>query len=109
MAGRAKRILLRPGGRSEQKPRPAAADAGAVAIRPRPGQNPPMLRPGDNVKVNLAGMTVGNVVFHAAVTDALGKVVRQVSENPPRYLVELLFSFKGVNEVEVPAERIRTG
>jgi len=46
------------------------------------------------------------VVFHAAVTDAVGTIVRQVSENPPTYLVKLLFSFRGVDEIEVPEGRI---
>jgi len=65
-----------------------------------------MLREGQQVRVNLAGMRVGSVVFHSAVTDALGTVVRQVSEDPPTYLVKLLFSFRGVDEVEVPQGRI---
>ena len=66
-----------------------------------------MLRAGQQVRVNLAGMrVVGSVVFHAAVTDAVGTIVRQVSENPPTYLVKLLFSFRGVDEVEVPQGRI---
>jgi hypothetical protein len=52
-----------------------------------------MLRDGQQVRVNLAGMRVGSVVFHAVVTDAVGTIVRQVSENPPTYLVRLLFSF----------------
>ena len=56
--------------------------------------------------MNLAGMQVGAVVFHAAVTDAVGTVVREVSEDPPKYLVKLLFSFRGVHEVEVPEGRI---
>ena len=42
-----------------------------------------MLGDGQQVRVNLAGMRVGSVVFHAAVTDAVGTIVRQVSENPP--------------------------
>ena len=66
-----------------------------------------MFKPGQLVRVNLAGMQVQGVLFHAAVTDAVGNIVKQTSEEPPRYLVKLLFSFKGVNEVEVPAERIR--
>ncbi len=37
-----------------------------------------------------------------------GNIVKQTSENPPKFLVKLLFSFKGVNEVEVPAERIKS-
>ena len=55
----------------------------------------------------MAGIQVGPVLFHAAVTDAVGTIVRQTSENPPKFLVKLLFSFKGVNEVEVPPERIK--
>ncbi len=66
-----------------------------------------MFKPGQLVRVNLAGMQVQGVLFHAAVTDAVGNIVQQTSENPPRYLVKLLFSFKGVNEVEVPVERIK--
>lgn len=57
--------------------------------------------------MNLAGMQAGGVLFHAAVTDAIGSVVRQTSTNPSSYLVRLAFSFKGVNEVEVPEERVR--
>ena len=66
-----------------------------------------MFQAGQTVRVNLAGMQVQGVTFHAAVTDAVGTVVRQTSENPPTFLVRLLFSFRGVNEVEVPAERIK--
>jgi hypothetical protein len=64
-------------------------------------------QPGQTVRVNLAGMQVQGVLFHAAVTDAVGQVIRQTSEQPPKFLVKLLFSFKGVNEVEVPADRVR--
>jgi len=67
----------------------------------------PAFKLGQMVRVNLAGMQVQGVLFHAAVTDAVGNIVKQTSENPPRFLVKLLFSFKGVNEVEVPAERIK--
>ncbi len=68
-----------------------------------------MFKPGQLVRVNLAGMQVQGVLFHAAVTDAVGNVVEQTSEDPPRFLVKLLFSFKGVNEVEVSADRIKAG
>jgi hypothetical protein len=51
-------------------------------------------------------MQVGSVVFHAAVTDAVGTIIRQISEDPSKYLVKLLFSFRGVDEVEVPESRI---
>ena len=45
-------------------------------------------------------------MFQAAVTAAAGIIVRQTSQNPPKYLVKLLFSFRGVSEVEVPEDRI---
>jgi hypothetical protein len=64
-------------------------------------------QPGQTVRVNLAGMQVQGVLFHAAVTDAVGQIIRQTSEQPPMLLVKLLFSFKGVSEVEVPADRVR--
>jgi hypothetical protein len=66
-----------------------------------------MFQEGQRVRANLAGIEAKGVLFHAAVTDAVGNIVRQTSENPPKYLVRLMFSFKGVNEVEVPAERIK--
>lgn len=63
------------------------------------------------VRVNLAGLQVGAVLFHAAVTDAVGHIVKetapQTSDAPAKYVVKLIFSFKGVSEVEVPADRIR--
>lgn len=68
-----------------------------------------MLQPGQSVRVNLAGMQVQGVTFHAAVTDAVATIVRQTAENPPTFLVKLLFSFRGVSEVEVPADRIKAG
>lgn len=67
-----------------------------------------MFSPGQRVRVNLAGMQVKGVAFHAAVTDAVGTVIRQTSEDPARYLVKLLFSFRGVDEVEAPEDRIRS-
>lgn len=69
----------------------------------------PLFKPGQLVRVNLAGMQVASVTFHAAVTDAVGNIVKQTSENPSKYLVRLLFSFRGINEVEVSADRIRSG
>ena len=40
------------------------------------------------------------------VTGAVGHIVKQTSEQPPKYLVQLLFSFRGVSEVEVPVDHI---
>jgi hypothetical protein len=68
-----------------------------------------LFKPGQLVRVNLAGMQVEQVTFHAAVTDALGNIVKSTSEDPPKYLVRLLFSFRGISEVDVPADRIRAG
>jgi hypothetical protein len=65
-----------------------------------------MFTSGQMVRVNLAGMQVQGVMFHAAVTDAVGHIVKQTKNDPPAFLVKLLFSFKGVSEVEVPADRI---
>jgi hypothetical protein len=64
------------------------------------------LQPGQAVRVNLEGIQVGNVVFHAAVNAAVGHIVRQTSQEPNKYLVKLLFSFRGVTEVEVTEDRI---
>ncbi len=68
-----------------------------------------MFKPGQLVRVNLAGLQAEGVMFQAAVTDAVGHIVKQTSEDPPKYLVKLLFSFRGVSEIEVPAGRIRAG
>ena len=59
------------------------------------------------VRVNLAGLMFQGVTFHAAVTDALGSVVKQTSQDPATYLIDLMFSFKGLKQIEVPEERIR--
>jgi hypothetical protein len=65
-----------------------------------------MFEPGQSVRVNLAGIQVGDVLFHQAVTAAVGKIVRRTQDEPPKYLVRLLFSFRGVSEVEVAEDRI---
>lgn len=61
---------------------------------------------GQAVKVNLEGIQVGAVRFHAAVNAAVGHIVRQTAADPPKYLIKLLFSFRGVSEVEVTEDRI---
>jgi hypothetical protein len=66
-----------------------------------------MLQPGQRVKADLSGMVVQGVAFSQNVREALGTIVRQTSTDPPVYLVELLFSFKGVKRVDVPEERIQ--
>jgi hypothetical protein len=60
-----------------------------------------MFQSGQLVRVNLAGLPAEGLMFQA-VTDAVAHIVNQTSEQPPTYLVKLLFSFRGVTEVEVP-------
>jgi hypothetical protein len=66
-----------------------------------------MLHPGQRVKADLSGMVVEGVAFSQNVREALGTIVRQTSTDPAVYLVELLFSFKGVKRVEVTEDRIQ--
>jgi hypothetical protein len=68
-----------------------------------------LFQPGQSVRVNLEGLQVGSVLFHAAVNAAVGHVLRQTSQDPPKYLIKLLFSFRGVSEVEVTEDRISAG
>ena len=63
--------------------------------------------PNQRVRVNLAGLMIQGVTFHAAVTDALAIVMKRTSDDPPTYLVDLMFSFKGLKQIEVPEDRIR--
>ena len=65
-----------------------------------------MFELGQRVTVDLSGLVIKGVSFSGNVKKALGSIVQQVSREPPIYLVELLFSFKGIRRVEVPEERI---
>jgi len=64
-------------------------------------------QPSQRVSVDLSGLVIQGVAFSQNVQRALGQIVEQVSTDPPTYLVELLFSFKGVRRVELPETRIR--
>jgi hypothetical protein len=66
-----------------------------------------MFSPGQRVKVNLANLTVQGVHFSENVREVLATVVQQASAEPPTYLVELLFTFRGVKRVELPQDRIQ--
>ena len=66
-----------------------------------------MFASNQRVKVDLSHLTIQGVTFSENVREALGTVLMQTSADPPVYLVELLFSFKGVKRVEVPESRIR--
>jgi hypothetical protein len=87
----------------DQQPDAAGAPSAAAAT----AQGTGVFQPGQRVKVNLSGMRAGAVSFSQNVEAAWGTIERQVSAEPPIYHVKLLFSFHGVTEVEVPAERIR--
>ncbi len=65
-----------------------------------------MFEPDQRVTVDLSGLIVQSVAFSQNVQKAPGTIVRQVSADPPVYLVELVFSFKGIKRVEVPEARI---
>ncbi len=65
-----------------------------------------MFEPNQRVSVDLSNLTIKGVHFSQNVQKALGTVVHQVSSEPPVYLVELLFSFKGIKRVEVPGDRV---
>jgi hypothetical protein len=65
-----------------------------------------MFQSNQRVSVDLSNLTIKGVHFSQNVQKAPGTVVQQVSSEPPVYLVELLFSFKGIKRVEVPEERI---
>ena len=67
-----------------------------------------MYQPNQRVTVDLSSLTIKGVSFSQNVQKALGTIVQQVSTDPPVYLVELLFSFKGIKRVEVPEERIHS-
>ena len=65
-----------------------------------------MFQPNQRVSVDLSNLTIKGVAFSQNVQRALGTVREQISTEPPIYLVELLFSFKGITRVEVPEARI---
>ncbi len=66
-----------------------------------------MFAANQRVKVNLAHLTVQGVHFSENVREVLATVLTQTSTDPPTYLVELVFSFKGVKRVEVAQDRIQ--
>lgn len=66
-----------------------------------------MFQPNQRVQVDLSNLTIKGVTFSQNVREAVATIVQQVTADPPVYLVELLFSFKGVKNVEVPEARIK--
>jgi len=84
---------------------PYAARRGPAAEWPGKGSS--VFEPNQRVKVNLSGLTIKGVTFSQNVQEALGTIIQRIDAEPPTYLVELLFSFKGIKRVEIPEERIR--
>ncbi len=83
-------------------------DAGQASAPGTPSASPATaFHAGQRVKVNLSGMQAGGVSFSQNVDAAWATIQSQVSQEPPVYHVELLFSFRGVRELDVPADRIR--
>jgi hypothetical protein len=89
-----------------RKTSPTAGRSGEMLSDIQPMYWNEVFQSGQLVGLNLAGFQAEGVMFQAAVTEAIGHIVKQTSEQPPKYLVRLLFSFRGVSEVEVPADRI---
>ena len=58
--------------------------------------------------VDPSNLTITGAFFSSNVQKARGTIVQPVSTAPPVDLVELLFSFKGIERVEMPDERIHT-
>jgi len=65
-----------------------------------------VFQPDQRVTVDLSGLIIQGVAFSQNVQKAPGVIVRQLFADPPVYLVELVFSFKGIKRVEVPEARI---
>ena len=66
-----------------------------------------MFAPSQRVKVDLSGLVIKGVAFSQNVREAPGTIVQLITADPPVYLVELLFSFKGIKRVEVPESRVQ--
>lgn len=66
-----------------------------------------MFQPNQRVTVDLSGLVIHGVSFSHNVQRALGTIVQQLPADPPTYIVELLFSFRGIKRVELPEERIK--
>ncbi len=89
-------------------PRAAPAESGPPAATSAPGAAaPPRFQPGQRVKANLAGLSAGGVQLSQNVEAAFATVERQVSDDPPVYRLKLLISFRGITQIDVPADRIR--
>jgi hypothetical protein len=65
-----------------------------------------VFQPNQRVTVDLSGLVIQGVSFSQNVQKAIATILQQVSEDPPVYKVELLFSFKGIKRVDLPEERI---
>ncbi len=89
--------------RDKQAPRPEGEPSSPALERSRTARS---FKPGQHVKVNLAGLSKGGVRFSQNVAAVYAMVDAQISGDPPVYRVKLLISFRGISEVDLPAGRI---
>jgi hypothetical protein len=66
-----------------------------------------MFQPNQRVLVDLSGLIIKGVAFSQNVKEAPATILQELPTDPPSCLVELVFSFKGLKRVEVPADRIK--
>jgi hypothetical protein len=83
---------------------PQSVPAGPGPSSPSPPQN---FQPGQRVKADLSGLTAGGVQFSQNVEAAYATIDRRLDGEPPRYRLNLLISFHGVTQIDVPAERLK--
>jgi hypothetical protein len=93
----------------DQREKKIAQPVTPASVQPASGGAAAIIQfaPGQRVKANLAGLVVGKVQFSQNVEAAYATVEREISADPPVYRLKLLISFRGVTQVDVPADRIR--
>lgn len=84
----------------------APKDVAGAAEAPSSASAAITFAPGQRVKANLAGLHVGGVHFSQNVEAVYATIERRVSDHPPVYRLRLLISFRGVDEIDVPADRL---
>ncbi|MCK6485154.1 MAG: hypothetical protein HUU22_06595 [Phycisphaerae bacterium] len=88
------------------KPGDTAKPSANVAPTQTTGGAVHAFAPGQRVKANLAGLHVGGVHFSQNVETVYATIERRISDDPPIFRLRLLISFRGVDEIDVPADRL---
>ena len=94
-------------GLRERDKQPSAPVAPPAAGSVESTTKQPVFQIGERVKCNLMGLREGGVQFSTNCESVYATIEKQVSANPPIYRVMLHFSFRGIKELDVPADRIR--